>query len=184
MKKSIFSMGATIVLASVIFVSCEKKNSTITQVDNTDRKTVSASMSASYEYTSRYFSDLMKGQKVWDVLEDGNGTQYCESAKGSCTKANKPIVKLSTTTADAIIGEIGIIDGLGNPNDYFETEHWGYLFEELEGNDEMLERINSNEIHLIKVPTADRNSIAGYVLTTATSARDINKENVLMAWEY
>lgn len=180
MKKMIY-LGA---FGAILCGSC-KKESTIAVAESQNKVKPNTVLAASPNgYQSIYFADLMKNSKVWDVLEDGNGTLYCETANGSCTKSNKPVYNLSPATYSALMAEIDLIGTLQNPNDYFDTQHWPYLFEELEHNEELLESIRANEVHLIVVPSGAIGTTVGYVLTTATSIDAINNDNILMAWVY
>jgi hypothetical protein len=168
MKKLILALTTIIIVSA----SCNKNSVTTPSINTKANEHI--------KYANKKTKNPPKGpvyDRRPDWVEDGNkvkcpdsGTQ-CSVAKGSASAAQQ---------AQLDIANNYIIKNNGNA--YFTTEDWYLLFDEVNSMDEMLEQIQNNTIHLVKLNSADTYETFG--LSTANTSAEANASNTVYVWKF
>lgn len=115
-----------------------------------------------------------------DWVEDGNKVK-CPEAGTQCS-VSKATAGYVNESQQVQIDLVNSLVAHNKGNDYFNTEDWYMLFEEIESMEGMLEQINNNTVHLYKLSTAD--AYQTFCLSTAETPEDANSSNTIYIWKF
>jgi len=189
MKILPFKKQIVILLSSAaILTSCSKSdlNESKQSIELSSFSTTSPTVITLDDYEVNFVHSLLEWgeNEYWDVLEDGNGTQYCEPGSGLCCMSNKPVFQYTPRIVSYIEQEKLILEGLENTSEYFLGEDWKILFWNISEEAVLLNKIRNNELRIIPAPTANEYKITAFVLTSAMTLSEISSENVYKVWVY
>jgi len=147
-----------------------------------NKTTQQSSSPASSQATAHHSAARGSGFTKKAVMDD-KGNCDCTKPGTSC----KTSTKLTDEQAAEITTLTGIISSNGNGNAYFNTQNWSALFDEVNDIPGLLASIQSNQVFLYQIPSAQGSGTTfgySYVLSTATSVATISNNNTQWTWQY